>query len=179
MSMVFKFRMLSDLSDNFVRDYEVMYDTNLLDFNDFICEDLGYDIEGMASFFFSDGQWRKLQEYTLMDMDTEAEQDEYCSDSSNAPIPMGDVNLGQIIHHLGDRLTWNYSDIEGEVAYYLELLEPTVADPAVEYPRTIFAHGNAINLSDANYEDEKSIFDEMMDDFNDFGGGDDSYDDEY
>ena len=74
MSMVFKFRMLSDLSDNFVRDYEVMYDTNLLDFNDFICEDLGYDIEGMASFFFSDGQWRKLQEYTLMDMDTEAEQ---------------------------------------------------------------------------------------------------------
>ena len=29
MSMVFRFRMLSDENDNFVRDYEVLYDTTL------------------------------------------------------------------------------------------------------------------------------------------------------
>ena len=36
MSMVFRFRMLSDENDNFVRDYEVPYDMTLLDFHNFI-----------------------------------------------------------------------------------------------------------------------------------------------
>lgn len=38
MSMIFKFRMLSDENDGFIREYEVPYDMNLLDFNDFIAE---------------------------------------------------------------------------------------------------------------------------------------------
>ena len=42
MSMVFQFRMLSDENDHFVRDYEVMYDMNLLDFHRFILRSLGY-----------------------------------------------------------------------------------------------------------------------------------------
>ena len=40
MSMVFKFRMLSDENDRFVRDYEVMYDMSLIEFEEFIREDL-------------------------------------------------------------------------------------------------------------------------------------------
>lgn len=179
MSMVFKFRMVSDSSDQFVRDYEVMYDMNLLDFNDFICEDLGYEIDGITSFFFSDSQWRKLQEYTLDDMGAEAVVDDYTSGEVSAPIPMADVTLGQIIHHLGDRLIWVFDQL-ADRAYYLELLEPIVADPSVEYPRTLFAHGTPADQFDAEAdgEDEKSIFEEMMCDFGDFSG-DDSYDDEY
>ena len=50
MSMVFRFRMLSDENDNFVRDYEVLYDTTLLEFHDFILRSLEYE-ECMASFF--------------------------------------------------------------------------------------------------------------------------------
>ena len=49
MSMVFRFRMLSDENDNFVRDYEVLYDTTLLEFHDFILRSLEYE-ECMASF---------------------------------------------------------------------------------------------------------------------------------
>ena len=43
MSMVFRFRMLSDENDNFVRDYEVLYDTTLLDFHNFILRSLEYE----------------------------------------------------------------------------------------------------------------------------------------
>ena len=43
MSMVFRFRMLSDENDNFVRDYEVLYDTTLLEFHDFILRSLEYE----------------------------------------------------------------------------------------------------------------------------------------
>ena len=56
MSMVFQFRMLSDENDHFVRDYEVMYDMNLLDFHRFILRSLGYE-PCMASFFTADDRW--------------------------------------------------------------------------------------------------------------------------
>ena len=46
--MVFRFRMLSDENDNFVRDYEVPYDMTLLDFHNFILRSLEYE-ECMAS----------------------------------------------------------------------------------------------------------------------------------
>ena len=55
MSMVFRFRMLSDENDNFVRDYEVPYDMTLLDFHNFILRSLEYE-ECMASFFTSAGK---------------------------------------------------------------------------------------------------------------------------
>ena len=67
MSMVFKFRMLSDENDHFVRDYEVPYDMTLLGFHEFITRSLGYE-EGMSSFFTADKQWNRLREFTLMDM---------------------------------------------------------------------------------------------------------------
>ena len=66
--MVFRFRMLSDENDNFVRDYEVLYDTTLLEFHDFILRSLEYE-ECMASFFTADDRWEKLREFTRMDMD--------------------------------------------------------------------------------------------------------------
>ena len=72
MSMVFRFRMLSDENDNFVRDYEVLYDTTLLEFHDFILRSLEYE-ECMASFFTADDRWEKLRGYERMDMDDGAE----------------------------------------------------------------------------------------------------------
>ena len=56
--MVFRFRMLSDENDNFVRDYEVPYDMTLLDFHNFILRSLEYE-ECMASFFTADERWEK------------------------------------------------------------------------------------------------------------------------
>ena len=53
MSMIFRFRMLSDENDNFVRDYEVPYDMTLLDFHRFLLESLEYE-ECMTSFFTAD-----------------------------------------------------------------------------------------------------------------------------
>ena len=65
--MVFRFRMLSDENDHFVRDYEVMYDTTLLEFHNFILDSLEYE-PCMASFFTADDRWEKQREFTLMDM---------------------------------------------------------------------------------------------------------------
>ena len=110
MSMVFRFRMLSDENDHFVRDYEVMYNMTLLDFHHFILETLEYE-ECMASFFTANERWEKQREFTLLEMG---------DDTTGAPELMEHVTLGQIIHNRRDRLIYLF-DLLGDRAYYLEL----------------------------------------------------------
>lgn len=172
--MVFKFRMLSDENDRFVRDYEVMYDMTLSDFHRYICRDLHYDPLTMASFFASDRLWRKLREFTLLDMGAEADSEE-----GEAPQPMEGVLLGQLVHRLHDRLIFLF-DLFGDRAYYLELIAAQEADPDTTYPRTTLAEAPAPDqfaASESAGIGGGSIFDEAMDEFNEFEG-DDSYDDE-
>ena len=175
--MVFRFRMLSDENDRFVRDYEIMYDATLLEFHEFLLEALEYE-PCMASFFTADDRWEKLREFTLMDMG--AGMGGYADEPDEAPLPMEKVVLGQLIHNNHDRLIWLF-DMFADRAYYLEMIEAKFAEEGVEYPRTLFAHGEPSDqyYPEAGGANEKSIFEEMMDDFGDFGGGDDSYDDEY
>ena len=110
MSMVFRFRMLSDENDNFVRDYEAMYDMTLLDFHDFILQALE-DEPCMASVFTADDRWEKQREFTSVEMD---------DGSGDAPAAMESVTLGQVIHNRRDRLIYLF-DMFGDRAYYLEL----------------------------------------------------------
>ena len=170
MSMVFRFRMLSDENDHFVRDYEVMYDTTLLDFHRFILQSLEYE-DCMASFFTADDRWERQREFTLMDMGDGSEE---------APEMMAHVTLGQLIHHHRDRLIYLF-DLFGDRAYYLELTGVYEADADADYPREIFARAEAPDQYDPSKNhagEEGSAFDEIMDEFKDFEG-DDSYDDEY
>lgn len=167
MSMVFKFRMLSDENDHFVRDYEVPYDMTLLGFHEFITRSLGYE-EGMVSFFTADKQWNRLREFTLMDMG---------DNSEDAPLPMADITLGQLIHNNRDRLIYQF-DLMGDRAYYLELTEAKKPEQGMEYPRVAFEHAPAPDQFDPDAsESEGSIFEEMMGDFSSFEG-DDNYSDD-
>ncbi len=171
MSMVFRFRMLSDENDNFVRDYEVLYDMTLLDFHRFILESLEYE-ECMSSFFTADNRWEKQREFTLMDMGDGSEE---------GPEAMENVTLGQIIHNLRDRLIYLF-DLFGDRAYYLELTGAYEAEAGGSYPREIYAQAEAPDQYDpsksGSAEGGGSAFDDIMDEFSDFEG-DDSYDDEY
>lgn len=170
MSMVFRFRMLSDENDRFLRDYEVLYDMTLLEFHEFLLEALEYE-PCMASFFTADDRWEKLREFTLMDMGEGGE---------DAPESMAEVRLGQIIHRLRDRLIYLF-DLFGDRAYYLELTGACEADPDVHYPREVYGVADVPDQYDPSktvIEDDGSIFDDVMSEFEDFGG-DDNYDDEY
>ena len=171
MSMVFKFRMLSDENDNFVRDYEAMYDMTLLDFHDFILQSLDYE-PCMASFFTADDRWEKQREFTSVEMD---------DGSGDAPAAMESVTLGQVIHNRRDRLIYLF-DIFGDRAYFLELTGTFEAEKGASYPREIYAQAAAPDQYDPSKtraeDDDGSIFGEVMSEFSDFEG-DDNYDDEY
>ncbi|MFI3281449.1 MAG: hypothetical protein R3Y44_05700 [Rikenellaceae bacterium] len=172
--IVYKFRMLSDENDHFVRDYEVPATLTLLEFHDFIIETLEYE-PCITSFFTADAQWEKTGEFTTVDMGFEPEEE---GEDVVAPRPMATAVLCEILHYMHDRLIYNF-DIFANRAYYLELVEAKEINNPDRYPRESFAHATAPDQYDPDSSvDDGSIFDEMMGDFDDFDG-DDAYDDAY
>lgn len=166
--MIFKFKALSIEDENFVRDFEINYDATLHDLHNFICENLGYDNEEMASFFLSDKGWSKLQEFTLIDMLDSGYDEE-------GPMSMDSIILGQIIREKHQRLIYTF-DLLNDRALYIELIETHKGNPELEYPLVTLSEGEA--PEQYGEEPEGSIFSEMMGDFEDEFG--DSYnDDEY
>jgi hypothetical protein len=68
--MVYKFVVLSDEDDSFVREFEFLDSQTLMDFHNIIQEELEYDKSQMASFYLATDNWEKEEEFTLFDMGT-------------------------------------------------------------------------------------------------------------
>lgn len=171
MSIIFKFRLMSDEVEDFIRDYEVPFDMTLLQFHEYIRKDLKYNPCELASFFKSDVEWEKLQEFTLVDMGTEG-VDIDPDDDIAPPVPMSEVKLALIMNDKFERLVYVF-DMLNERSLYIELIESKFRDPEIQYPRTVLSEGAAPE----QFKEEEDIFGEAMSEFSDFEG-DDSYDDE-
>ena len=171
--MIYRFRMLTDENDNFVRDFEIDAEATLLDLHEFLIQMLEYD-PCMASFFTADSRWERQKEYTYMDMGEGMGFDE-----EDMPIPMSKVTLAEIVIAEYTRLIYLF-DMFANRAYYIELVSSAQPNPQLDYPRVAFENAPVPDQYDPDAVDSTSgsIFDEMMDDFSEFGG-DDSYDDEY
>jgi len=68
--MVYKFVLLSDEDESFVREFEFLDSHTLMDFHNMIQEELEFDKSQMASFFLATDSWEKEEEFTLFDMGT-------------------------------------------------------------------------------------------------------------
>ena len=136
--MIFKFRILSPESDDFLLDVELSYDSTLLDFHNLLQKTLNYNPAEMTSFFKSDVEWEKFQEFTLFDMGVEVDEDEYEGYEEDeiplAPIAMENALLGKIITERFDRLVYVF-DLFNERELYIELIETKEGEPEQVYPR--------------------------------------------
>ena len=150
MSMVFRFRMLSDENDNFVRDYEAMYDMTLLDFHDFILQSLEYE-PCMAD---GSGDAPAAMESVTLGQVIHNRRD----------------RLIYLFDMFGDRayfleLTGTFEAEKG-ASYPREIYAQAAAPDQYDPSKT------------RAEDDDGSIFGEVMSEFSDFEG-DDNYDDEY
>jgi hypothetical protein len=68
--MVYKFVVLSDEDESFVREFEFLDSHTLLDFHNMIQDELEFDKSQMASFYLATDNWEKEEEFTLFDMGT-------------------------------------------------------------------------------------------------------------
>ncbi|MBE9487759.1 MAG: hypothetical protein IMY73_01105 [Bacteroidetes bacterium] len=162
-SMIFKFRVLSTENEEFIRDYELPYDATLKTFHDLITKDLKFEDNEMNTFFLSNENWEKLNEYTYIDMDLDDEEEgEY------TPICMDVVLLGQIIHKKHERLLYVY-DILNDSSLYITLMESKKKEEGEKYPKISTSKGEAPKKikNDDDILIRKSAFSDIMEDFDD------------
>lgn len=168
MNIIFKYRMLSDESDNFVRDFEVYPDMTLSAFSEFLLDALHYE-PCMVSIFKADHEWRPVEEFSDIDLG---------DDVPGAPRSMDKVRMMDVTSDFHERIIYTF-DMLNNRSYYIELLDMQRPNSELEYPRVAFEHAPT---PDQYYpeatEDSGSIFEEMMSDYNEFDG-DDNYDDEF
>lgn len=169
MNIVFKYRMLSDESDNFVRDFEVYPDMTLTEFHQFLCRALHYE-DDMVSIFKSDAEWRPVEEFSQLDMGGDMME--------GAPRTMDSVRLMEVTNDFHDRMIYTF-DMLNNRSYYIELIDMQRPAEGLSYPRVAFEHAPVPDQYDPEATEQAgSIFEEMMSDYNEFDG-DDSYDDEF
>ena len=67
--MVYKFTILSDEVDNFIRVINIDSEGKFIDLHNAILDSVGYEKNLMTSFFICSDNWEKGQEVTLVEMD--------------------------------------------------------------------------------------------------------------
>lgn len=68
--MVYRFVVLSDEDESFVREFEFLDSHTLMDFHNILQDELEFDKSQMASFYLATDTWEKEEEFTLFDMGT-------------------------------------------------------------------------------------------------------------
>ena len=132
MTMVFKFRLLSDEVKDFVRDIEIRSNQTFFDFHRVIQNDLEYDNSQIASFFLTNQTWEKEKEFTLFDMTDE---------ENNSLIPMDKAILKNYMLDPKQRLIYVF-DFFNERTFFIELIDTHNEIRYSDYPAVTFSKGN-------------------------------------
>ncbi len=139
---VYRFRLLSEEQDDFLRDYDILASQTFLDFHNLVVETIELKGNELASFFICDRNWRKKKEITLIDMQPhdDGSPNEDDDDDDRKPrtvkIPtmeMAKVKIKDVIDDPHQRLLYEY-DFLNPKTFYIELMKIIDADPKANYP---------------------------------------------
>ena len=76
-TMIYRFTIISDEVDDFVREIQIDPEATFFDFHEAILKAAGYTNDQMTSFFICDDDWEKEKEITLEEMDNNPEMDSW------------------------------------------------------------------------------------------------------
>lgn len=130
--MVFKFILISDEVDDFMREIHIDSEATFLELNDAILDSVGYAKDQMTSFFICNDYWEREQEITLVEMDTSSEYDN---------LIMSETKIEEFASDEGQKLMFVF-DYLNERAFFMELQEIV---PGNDLPKAVCeeAKGNA------------------------------------
>ena len=112
--MVYKFRLISDEVDNFLREIKIDSDASFYDLHEAILKCTGYKDDQMTSFFICDDDWEKETEITLEDMGT--------SSSDEDIYIMKDTPLSELLEDEKQKLIYVFDPL-AERIFFIELSE--------------------------------------------------------
>ncbi|MDX9929356.1 MAG: hypothetical protein RBS37_05825 [Bacteroidales bacterium] len=118
--MVYRFVVLSDEDDTFVREFEFLDSQTLMDFHTILQEELEFDKSQMASFYLATDNWEKEEEFTLFDMGA-------------GSSTMDDSILEDIIFRKNQKLIYVF-DFFNERGLFIEYTGETQEIEGREYP---------------------------------------------
>ncbi|MDR2086393.1 MAG: plasmid pRiA4b ORF-3 family protein [Dysgonamonadaceae bacterium] len=111
--MIYKFTILTDEVDNFRRDITIDAEATFYDLHNAILDSVAYTKDQMASFFICDEDWSKETEITLIEMDSNSEEDSYI---------MENVRLNEFLGDEGQQLIYVF-DYLAERSFFVKLRE--------------------------------------------------------
>lgn len=172
----YRFRILLDDQEDFLRDIEIKPGQSFKEFHDIILKSVGIEGQELASFFVCDRTWNKQQEITLINMldVTEAPKSETDDDedlAANIQIPvsvMDDVKIRDVIEDPHQRFLFEY-DFLNPRTFFIELTRILDADEKKSYPMCVKQEGALTAMAVPNYEsflddpDEDAMLSELND----------------
>ncbi|WP_280747597.1 hypothetical protein [Parabacteroides sp. PF5-9] len=111
--MLFRFLIISDEVDDFIREITIDSEASFLDLHNAILDSVEYTKDQMSSFFICDDDWGKRAEITLVDMGSSSEEDSYI---------MEDTRLEELLEDEEQKLLYVF-DYLTERALFMELRE--------------------------------------------------------
>ena len=112
--MVYKFRIISDEVDDFLREIKVDSEATFFELHKAILECTGYKDDQMTSFFTCDDDWEKEVEITLEDMGNDSsEEDSYL---------MKDTPLSELLEDEKQKMIYVFDPL-AERVFFIELSE--------------------------------------------------------
>lgn len=125
--MVYRFVVLTDEDEMFVREFEFLESHTLLDFHNTIQEELEFDKSQIASFYMATETWEKEEEFTLFDMGA-------------GSSTMENAVLEEVIFRKNQKLLYVF-DFFNDRALFVEYVGEAKEDENMEYPVCINSKG--------------------------------------
>jgi len=143
---VYKFRVLLEDQDDFLRDIEIGSKQTFGDFHKVLIASVSLEGKELSSFFVCDSKWKKHKEITLIDMGESVLEPPATFDEDEIPEPampvfvMDSVRIKDMIDDPHQRLIYEY-DFLNPRTFYIELLKINEARPDIEYPVCVKQQG--------------------------------------
>ena len=182
--MVYKFRIISDEVDDFLREIKIDSEASFFDFHEAILKSTGYKDDQMTSFFICDDDWEKEIEVTLEDMGN--------SSSEEDSFVMKDTPLSELVEDEKQKLIYVFDPL-AERVFFIELseiitgkdLEHAICSRKEGNPpqQTVdfeeqMANNTSLDLGEDFYGDQEYNIDELDDEGYEMSDGGTPYDDD-
>lgn len=112
--MLYKFTIVTDEVEDFLREIVISSEASFLDLSNIILQSCGYPDDQMTSFYICDDDWERQTEITREDMGTESNEEDIYT--------MEDTRICELVEDEHQRLKYIF-DPFNERALYLELKE--------------------------------------------------------
>lgn len=148
--MIYRFLIVSDEVENFRREIKIDADNTFYDLYKVIIDCTGFSDKEMASFFLCEEDWRRKEEITLVEIDTDSDEDSFVMD---------EIILSDFLEDEKQKLMFVF-DFLNNRALYIELSE-IISEKSLKKPLCSISEGEA-PLQIKNPEDiaaERSVSD--------------------